>query len=63
AAAYQIEGVQEQRTVQSGGDVPLRQIKHGLLSLPPCSGKTHKIPVIVNMWQTRNWNQAREKSM
>ncbi|MDQ7171369.1 hypothetical protein RCF63_22850, partial [Klebsiella pneumoniae subsp. pneumoniae] len=25
---------------QSGGDVPLRQIKHGLLSLPPCSGKT-----------------------
>ena len=22
-----------------------------------------KLPVIVNRWQTRNWNQAREKSM
>lgn len=33
--ADQIEGIPEQRTLQSGSDVPLWQAKHGVMSLPP----------------------------
>ncbi len=32
--ADQIEGIPEQRTLQSGSDVPLRQAKYGVMSLP-----------------------------